>query len=383
MMSYTIMDYVYFRQDLDVFKCPYQELDYLVFSALAYLPLEGIVDMSNQTICLERVANLYKQRRKLLKNHDASWELMSQTEELLELCAKSRRYRQIEIGCYQNILDTSLVQQFSAMTFFLENGVRFIAFRGTDDTLLGWHEDFLMLCENTVSSQMQAVQYVEEVASHSFKVPVKHCLGHTWYEKIKNHMHAPLILGGHSKGGNLAMYASSFCHDQVAKRIMQVYNYDGPGFLEDVVKDERYQQRVSKMISYVPHYSFFGISLFHEEQYHVIKSSNQYMMQHAIFSWEVTTNSFIEDSLSEEAFQFSLRFSTFMNELSYEEKMTLIKTMFGIFDKLHLETFTDLNRLSLKQMLGAVVEIHQLSSPVKKNIATVIQMMWDESRKLK
>ncbi len=169
-MEATLYDYVYWRQDLDMQHFPYQEVDYLVLAALAYLPLDGLVDRGTEMISLERVAQLYQERGRVMASS-----LDSQGAELLRLAGPSKRYGKLRLCFYRNDSDSELIKQFAAVTFVLEDESLVLAYRGTDDTLLGWHEDFQMLLYREVPSQASALQYLEEVLNTMPPVSLSSC----------------------------------------------------------------------------------------------------------------------------------------------------------------------------------------------------------------
>lgn len=385
-MEATLYDYVYWRQDLDMQHFPYQEVDYLVLAALAYLPLDGLVDRGTEMISLERVAQLYQERGRVMASS-----LDSQGAELLRLAGPSKRYGKLRLCFYCNDSDSELIKQFAAVTFVLEDESLVLAYRGTDDTLLGWHEDFQMLLYREVPSQASALQYLEEVLNTMPPVSLSSCLanpllGMHRYARLKAYASMrqgrPVRLCGHSKGGNLAMYAAIYAADH-QKQIVQVYSYDGPGFQEDILKESAYQTMLGRIRSYVPHYAFFGIVLGHEEPYEVVHSFARGMNQHSLYSWEVSPFGFASDELSDESVAFAIKVYAFLENLELAEKEAFIEALFKLFDDLGLKTFSELSRLSFKHYLAALKEISQLSPAVRKNLVQALQIMWDESKKAK
>lgn len=385
-MEATLCDYVFWRQDLKMESCPFQEVDYLVLAALAYLPLDGLVDRSSEMITLEKLYQLYQERGRIMASS-----LDGEEAKLLTLAGLSKRYGKLKLCYYRNDSDEELIKQFAAVTFLLEDESVVIAYRGTDDTLLGWHEDFQMLLRREVPSQASAVKYLQEVLSTFPAINLGQCLsnpllGENHYERLKAYAalrkKRKVILCGHSKGGNLAMYAAIYA-GSYQDQIVQVYNYDGPGFQEEILKEDVYRKILARMKSYVPHYSFFGISLGHEEPYEVVHSIAKGMSQHSLYSWEVEPFGFRSDELSSQSVAFAIKVYAFLENLDLSEKEDFIEAMFKLFDDLGLKTFSDLSRLSLKHYLGALKEISQLSPAVRKNLVQALQIMWEESKRAK
>lgn len=383
-MKNTIPDYIDFRGDLSMIDHPYNEIDYLILSEFSYIDFSDFIDLTYQHIyTIHELFQLCQQNN--IKMNDDCYQLFLRME-------KAIRYQNIKVICYVDDVNAELVKQFSAMALLLEDQSIVIAYRGTDDSLIGWHEDFLMLCENVVPAQSSSVKFLEYVATYPYQSTLieslkNKYLAKNWWQRFKKHFlyqkKKPLILTGHSKGGNLAMYAGCFCKEELKERIQHIYNYDGPGFQEQVILSAEYKKMLPKIDSYIPHYSFFGIVLGHDEAYHVVCSHYSGMLQHNGFSWEVGREHFIEDELSYESVQFAIKVIVFLEKLSLEDKYQLVDAMFSLFDSLNLYTFSDLSHISYKHILNAIKELTLLDSKVRKTLIEVLQMLWVESTKAK
>ena len=261
-----ILDYIDWRGDLTLDAVPLCEVDALVFSRAAYLPLEGLLGEEGDTRLLgELYTPLYDEfvtgeKRPLIKGDDG-------------LCCKmaqSPRYSGIKLTCYVNKLDAVAEKQFSAVTFILPDCIC-VAFRGTDGTIVGWKEDFNMSFAGVVPAQTEAKEYLERVAS-------------LFDGKIR--------VTGHSKGGNLAVYASAFCDKRVQERIVAVRSHDGPGFSDDVTSSEGYLRILPKVKSFLPQSSVVGMLMQHREETVIVKSTERALMQHDLYSWCVCRDGF-------------------------------------------------------------------------------------------
>ena len=391
-MQNTIYDYVDLRGDLSPIDFPYNEVDYLIFSELAYTNLDGIIDYDYQhQMSLKEAYTLYCRRNETLSEEQLK-PILLESHILFEKMARSPRYQNIQIISYVNDIDPELIKQFSALALILEDQSLAVIYRGTDDTLIGWHEDFLMLCENVVPAQLSSVKYLEDIAKvpyhQSFLEAIKdRFLDTNIFKRIQKYFtykkKRPIRLMGHSKGGNLAMYAGCFATKDIQDRILQIYNYDGPGFQDEIMLSHEYKNMLPRIHSYIPHYSFFGIVLGHEEKYTVVKSRSVGMLQHNGFSWEVGPNHFIEDELSFESVQFAIQVIIFLEKLSREDKHQFVEAMFGLFTSLNLYTFSDLSHISYKHILSAFKELTLLDAKVRKMLIEVLHMLWLEAKKTK
>ena len=380
-MKDTIMDYVHWRGDISFQIQPYNSIDYLILSNLAYVHFDGITFQPSLTLneAYEQYIN-------------SQYVFEDESHSLFEKVSHAPRYQNIRILSYMNDVNPELIKQFAVVTFLLENQTLFVAFRGTDESLIGWHEDFLMLCETIIPSQTSAVNYLNEIGQFKYQSTLKQSLQNQYLgsltQRLRKHFQykkqgLPILLGGHSKGGNLAMYAACFCDENLSQRILKVYNFDGPGFQEDMLASKNYQNMLPRIISYIPHYSFFGIVLGHEENYHVIQSHNEGMLQHNSFSWHVTKDDFVNDELSYESVQFAIKVILFLEKMTIEEKRLFVETMFVLFDSLNLHTFHELSHITYKQILAAIKELTLLDNKMRKMLIEVLHMLWLEAKKTK
>jgi len=265
----NMFDYLEWRGDLTFRQAPVNMVDNLLFSCLAYVVLYDIVGglHNGDTKTIAEAAMEFVVLPEETKN------LRDKNDEKIFLAmAETERFGNLHLQYYVQQMDKTAEKQFSAITVALDDGSYFVAFRGTDYSVIGWKEDFNMTFVSGVPAQQEAVKYLNAVAERTT---------------------GPLYVGGHSKGGNLAIYAASFCEPQVQERIVDIYNNDGPGFLEDVIASKGYQAICDRIQTYVPQTSFFGLALEHEEDYVVIESTERFLMQHDPYSWSVKGAEFV------------------------------------------------------------------------------------------
>ena len=390
LLKNTLYDYVLWRGDLSCLDIAYNEIDYLIFSELSYVKFDSIIELDQEPLSLHDAFVLYTKRNETMSPDELKY-IYNESHHLFELMAHAKRYQNIQIISYINEIDKELIKQFSATTLLLEDQTLFVAYRGTDEALVGWHEDFLMLCESKVPAQISAANYLEHVSRFPYKHSLIQSLKNPYLGNLKERFikhfqykkARPLLLAGHSKGGNLAMYAGCFCDQDIQERIQLIYNYDGPGFQNDIIQSPEYQKMLPRIHSYLPHYSFFGIVLNHEENYSVVNSQYTGMLQHNPYSWQVTPYGFVEDELSYESVQFAIKVIIFLEKLSYEDKHAFIEAMFGLFESLGLKTFSDLSHISYKHILAGIKELTLLKSDVRKMLIEVLHMLWLEAKKTK
>ena len=264
----NLFDYLSWRGDLSLNTVPITPVDALIFSALSYLDFAGIVpaDFKNP-IPLHVAADAF------LSLADVQERIRTKSDlQLLRAAADAPRLRNARLAFYRSKLIAEEETQFAAMSFFLEDGTVFLAFRGTDYSLVGWKEDFNMSFQDSVPAQREAAAYAAEVADS--------------YPAL-------LRLGGHSKGGNLAMYAAAKVRTGIQQRILEIYNLDGPGFTEAMMHDAGYLTIVPKIKTYIPQSSIIGMLLEQQEDYRVIRSRQLGLLQHEPYSWEIQAGDFV------------------------------------------------------------------------------------------
>ena len=241
-MAGTIIEYLKEYGDCSFAEKPFNDVDSLALCQLSYLKFDGLVPDVRQYgpwITLLELSR-HPDFDKLFTDE---WYEKS-NRALVSGMLSGRRFRELKMNCYINLVEKEWETQFSAITFMTGNGLVYIAFRGTDETIVGWKEDFNMSFAAEVPAQGAALDYVTRAAGV---------------------LDGPLVLGGHSKGGNLAAYAGIFAPRTVQERIQCVYNFDGPGFNEAVLATEQFQSIDMRIHTFVPQTSVVGILLWHAE----------------------------------------------------------------------------------------------------------------------
>lgn len=264
--------------------------------------------------------------------------------DLLRAMGESPRWRDLRVGEYVDEFDVESAKQFSACAFELGNGALYVAFRGTDSSIVGWKEDFMMAFRRPVASQDAAARYLTELAGH-------------WA--------GPIMVGGHSKGGNLAVYAAANVPGKIQERIMAVYSHDGPGFDEAFFDEDGYKQIAPKIHKSVPGSSIIGM-LFEtrehvEDGYTVVSSDGASIMQHFALHWQVDHGQFVQaDGLTSSAQYLARTINGWMAKYDDEHRRKFIENLFAIFEAGGYATFGELTShltQSLPVMLAAARNI--------------------------
>lgn len=263
----NLLDYLAWRGDLTLQGVPLCDVDALIFARLSYVPFDGIAE--TRVVLGEAVRQVLAS----VSLCDAPRSCGKEDQQLLEMLLDSPRYACVALDGYQNILDAQRQEQFAALTLHVPSVGTVIAFRGTDGTLVGWKEDFNMAFSTFVPAQLDAARYLEQVAART---------------------QGDIYLCGHSKGGNLAVYAAAFCAPEVQQRIRAVRNFDGPGFTQQVVSQTGFARILPRVRTYLPKSSVIGMLLEHEEAFTIVDSRSVGIYQHNVYQWEVVRGGFAE-----------------------------------------------------------------------------------------
>ncbi len=248
---------------------PFCAVDSLVFAWLSYLRLPGdMAGLTNwQGLDVRELLRAECYRDMI----DDLWDPEG-SRALLEAVAANPRYRGVHVCGYRAVSDVVATEQFAAMAFRFPAGFSYLSFRGTDSTIVGWKEDFNMAFRCPVPAQESAARYVDEAADA---------------------IDGPLLCGGHSKGGNLAVYGAAMCSDVARERIERAYSHDGPGFVEEFLNGNAFADLSGRIDKTLPRSSIFGMMFETQEDFAIVESTEFSLLQHNPFSWVVDGCDFV------------------------------------------------------------------------------------------
>ncbi len=309
----TVFDYIEWRGDLPFSQVPIGEVDNLIFSMISYLDFKKMVPVSPKAkpVSFLLAAKRYMQARKNDPSQTLGVLFSPEFITLMTKAARSARFGSVYMAAYVNRISTNEQKQFSAVTFLIGEDEAFVAFRGTDDTLVGWKESFNMSLLGNIPAQREAVKYLESIAEA--------------FPDRRIHV------GGHSKGGNLAVWASVKCSAETRERIATVYSNDGPGFTRDFVCSPEYKEMRPRMRILVPQSSFVGMLLEHAEGYDVIQSTQTGLLQHDALSWRIVGGSFIHlESVTDESKRIEKTLKKWMQEMPPDERRRVLDSIYEV-----------------------------------------------------
>ena len=323
----NISDYLDWRGDIHFLVSPFNEVDNYIVAKIGTADFQGIVAETAEPIALEEAVERYFARFGQAGNYLGALS----TERLapvLHRLPETVRFRDLALSGYVNQVLPQLTKQFSAMTVTLPDGNHYVSFRGTDDTIAAWKEDFMMSLEDAVPAQLDAAAYL------------------AWAAEAYP---GPLIVGGHSKGGNLAVYAAATAAPEVQDRIVAVYNNDGPGFGEAFFQTEGYLRIRDRIVTLLPQRSIVGRFLC-QDQYTVVKCGRSGFSAHDGFLWEVRGNAFVHASrLSRASVAMYDSMAQVLQRMELEERREFIEDFFGMLTASGAVTLTDINEHKLRK----------------------------------
>ena len=333
---------------------PFNELDMLMLTEITYLPFDQIVSDQMSPDCTCR---LFEAAEKVPQ--DLSMLVTKNRLKLLEKVASSTRFKNIKLMGYVNDIDPDVQKQFAAMIFKIKPDSYVLTFRGTDDSIIGWKEDFHMTYMDQVPAQKTAVNYLR---------------------KAMDAMPGQFILTGHSKGGNLASYAASQIEPEYQERIQSIYSYDAPGLNHSVITSQGYQTISDKIKRYIPQGSIVGMMLETPKQAQIVKSTAiGGLAQHDTFSWQISDQTFVLlDNLNPDSLQVDKTLKNWVDSVSDEELKDFFDLFFGLILDAGISSINDLTKLeNFNKILAVFENANALTDQEREMLSRLAKLLVD------
>ena len=351
----NFLTYLKWRGDLSIKDHPFNEIDALILSELVYIHFENIVPGVGEEGCISiREANA-----KYEKSTVREMFYYKEKENLFDVLAFCPRFADMMLCNYVSTLDEKEQEQFAAVHVNVTPNFTFVAFRGTDSTVVGWREDLNMSFMMPVPAQKSAVEYIEQTAKGLFK---------------------KYSFGGHSKGGNLAVYSGVFCNPKLQKKIVKIYNFDGPGFNRKMVNDEAYKRVEDRIHTFVPEQSIVGLLMEHEEDYKVVESTEFAILQHEGFSWVIDRDEFVlVDTVDKFSKNFSLTLKAWLAEMNPSERKEVVDAFFDVFVNAGINDFMEIADMDVKKAGLLVKEVAKVPQKQRDKVMKLIKLLIEEN----
>ena len=354
-MVKTIYDYVEEYGKYTLLEKEFNEVDNVIFSMLSYNDWFNIVpEIGQGTITLKEAAEIFFKKRNL-KSIEKSILAIKEGTNLLKKIYNTKRYKDLILLNYEYQITFDI--QFGALCIKLPDHTMYVSFEGTDNFLSGWEEDFLMSYQFPVPAQREAIKYLNKVVK--FFGP-------------------RVYVGGHSKGGNLALVSSMYCRGSVFRKINWIYSNDGPGLRKKELESRRYDRVINKFSHIVPNESFIGMLFCSYDDYVVIKSAKKKYIQHNCMNWLVDGNRFQRAELSEFSKRFHKAITSWLDKQDDAKKEEFIRIFFSIFKQVEITDLNDIIKAKITNMMKILKGMKNISKENRVLLTSTLKEFYHE-----
>ena len=328
-----IMDYIDWRGDIGFDEVHVNEVDGLIFSQLIYVQMKPYMpDAKKSYLTIKQLSSLY-----CADHSDDEIEqmpnLFRHSARLLQKLAHSRRYADCILRYYIYDISEKEESQFSAVTIELPDGTYFFSYSGTDHSVVGWKG----INEKAINDKALDDENINNKSINTRK----------------------LWIGGHSKGGNLAVFAAMHVDKKVQDVIIKVFNFDGPGFNHKMIYTAGYKRIFDRIETFLPQSSIVGLLLEHVDNYEVVRSRNSGPLQHDAFSWEIMGGSIIKaDGLDKNSVRLDKTLRNWIGSMDEAQRKQFVNVLFSIASD---SNFENLDQMSFKQLIEMIKAADDLS----------------------
>lgn len=355
----NMMDYLDWRGDLSMNTDGFNDVDNLLCAQLVYVDFDGIVPPpeSGDSITVKEAS------RRFWERHDeeeilAKVSMTKSAPFVMQKMAQTRRFADVRLSRYINDISDEEQSQFSVMCIHLEDGSLYVAYSGTDNTIVGWRENFNMGFLTETPGQLKAAAYLNGIGGVFAGTQIR--------------------VGGHSKGGNLAVYAAMKCRPELFSQIVGVYSNDGPGFRQEVAESSEYRQLLPKVRNIMPESSIVGMLLEHRGSYEVVKSTGRGAQQHDEMSWEVLGTGLVyAEDVAAESILLDETMKKWIDQLDYEERREIVETVFDLLEEAQIHTVDDLYHCKWKQLQEILRAKSRLPEETQQLFSKALKLLWN------
>ena len=344
----TIFDYIKKYGNYSFEEKGITEVDYVIFSFMGYADMENILTKYSK-MTVSEIAN------KLLELHKNKNKNIIAVREAIKLfiaMKDTKRYKDCLIYHYDYIGNFDL--QFGVFSIEYQKNKVFITFKGTDQLFSGWIEDFMLSCEFPTISHKKAINYMNKYYTFSNK---------------------ELIIGGHSKGGNLALVAGMYSNFIVKSRIKQIVNADGPGLLDKQFYSNKYRDIGDKYIHIIPESSYIGLFLNHSHD-KVVKASNKGILSHAANFWVVEDDKFVESVLNPMSQKLDIKLREWLDKYNDEDKFNFVSNLDMLLRRANVSSALELVSKNTK-LFRLLRETTDIDEETKKQLNELLSIIID------
>lgn len=349
-----LFDYIKWRGDIEFSYSPLNAIDALIFAQISYINFDNLIPTDfDSAISIKDLSNVFFDSEDFSQRINLGVVINPKTIDLFSEVAKTERFKKIKICGYKNKYSKEKEEQFCAFSAIFDDFILAV-FRGTDDTVIGWKEDFNLAIEKDIPAQMDSLKYLNELQKSDF------------FKKTKK-----LKIAGHSKGGNLAIFSSANFDD--FDSIQEVFNFDGPGFSKETLESKNFKRIKTKVKNFYPQCSIIGMLFEHFPDFEIVKSTEKLLMQHDPLSWQVFSKIFdTTDKFDSFSIFIEKTFNDWVSTLSTENKTQFVETIFDSIAESKAKDFSEFSEHLHRNLLSVVKNIFEQDSDTKKiNLETI------------
>lgn len=349
----NLLDYLIWRGDILLSQDPFNSIDGLILSCLSYVRFEKVLPKKGKMTIAKASEKFFKLHSAEELAQDKSF--INFAPSMLKALAEADRFKDAYLSNYVNEINISRQIQFSALTIDTSDGMTFISYRGTDDSIIGWKEDFNLSFE-TVPAETEAAKYLQNVMTGRLN-------------RVR--------LGGHSKGGHLAIYAAAAASVEFAMKIEKIYNFDGPGFNTEAMKSNKFKKIQPKIEKYIPETSIIGRLLENSTRPVVVKSSEAGIMQHDPLTWQLEGKNFVTCASTDKISNlFDDTMTDWLNNMSFEERKVFVDELFSVFEASGCIYLSQLTRVGIKGIRAMIVRLGQIKNDTGAKVKALVKMFF-------
>jgi len=347
----TIIDYIDKYGDYLFDDISFNEIDNVIFSVLSYIDFDGIVE---DKITINEAGRLFfsKYNKRELNNNIIG---VQNAIKIFKSIYEKERYKYLKL--YNYVYSFNDDKQFSAICIDITKTLTYISFEGTDDQISGWKEDAKLSYEFPVPSQREAIKYINKY--------VKPISKRKYY------------LGGHSKGGNLALVAGMYARLSIKRKIKKIYMNDAPGLKLKQFKSYNYRSIKRKLIKIIPNYSIIGLLLRHDSNFNVISSTKKGLLSHSVLTWEVNNQEFVKKKLSTLSIDFDKKMGEWLDKYSDKERKIFIDDLFDILKRANIDSLLDIRTDIIPKVISILKESKKISPESRELIKDFMNFLID------
>ncbi len=336
-------------------EMPMTEVDSLALCLLSYLKFDGMVPDVRENKPPVTLKSLEKHPDFDKLFADIRFEKSNRA--LVKGMLKGKRFSSLRLNCYVNVIEEKWETQFSAVTFILDDGTIYVAYRGTDETIVGWKEDFNMTFLSPVPGQEISVWYLNTIGDS---------------------IAGPLYLGGHSKGGNLAVYSAMNCEPEIQDRIIKVYSLDGPGFRPEVLEKCGYDKVEDRIVKILPNSSMIGMVFESDMHFQVVKTRAFGLAQHDLYTWQVAANHLVRaNDIYERRRQMDNTLNEWILSLDEQQLSTFVDTLYQVITASQTDNLIDFTAEWKKSMNGIIAALKEVDDETKAALKKMVKSLFD------